>query len=263
MKRPANALARCARPPAVAPAEHPRLTSKTGTTSPGTWGHGWMGPWSTPKANAGVGTGSSAAGPAIADIQARLPDPQAADLALNTTKEDPHDPSIAAMPHFVRGWLAAAASDVANAAMEKEAFGAAYADPAVSSQSPGYNCWIALAEEAAGHPDKAAAVLKSAGTYVDCYCFRADILDGRGGWPGAQKAYADAVALAPNLPAPYYSWGVALARHGELGGAEAKFKDANLRGPHWADPLKACSPISQRWSSRPLQPGRRMRPSRT
>ena len=61
----------------------------------------------------------------------------------------------------------------------------------------GNNCWIALVEEAVGHPDKADAILTSAGTFVDCYRFRADILDSRGDWPGAQKAYADAVALAP------------------------------------------------------------------
>jgi hypothetical protein len=40
-------------------------------------------------------------------------------------------------------------------------------------------------------------------------------------------------------PAGYYSWGLALARHGDLDGAKAKFTDANQRGPHWADPLKA------------------------
>jgi len=124
-----------------------------------------------------------------------------------------------------------------------EAFGTAYADPIVSSNSPGYSCWIAPAEEAARHPDKADAVLKTGGTFVDCYRFQADILDGRGDWPGAQKAYADSVALAPDLPAGYYSWGVALARHGDLKGAETKLKDANQRGPHWADPLKAWGDV--------------------
>jgi tetratricopeptide (TPR) repeat protein len=107
----------------------------------------------------------------------------------------------------------------------------------------GFNCWVAPAEEAAGHSDKADAVLKTGGTFVDCYRFRGDILDHRGDWSGAQKAYADAVALAPDLPAGYYSWGVALARHGELAGAEAKLKDANQRGPHWADPLKAWGDV--------------------
>jgi tetratricopeptide (TPR) repeat protein len=147
------------------------------------------------------------------------------------------------MIHFVRGRLALAAGNVALATTEMEAFGVAYANPAVAAQIPGYACWIALAEEAAGHPDKADAVLKSGGTFVDCYRFRGDILEGRGDWAGAQQAYADAVALAPDLPAAYYSWGVALARHGDLAGAEAKLKDANLRGPHWADPLKAWGDV--------------------
>jgi tetratricopeptide (TPR) repeat protein len=195
------------------------------------------------EAHAGVGTGGFSAGPEIADIQARLHDPEAADLALKTTKEDAHDPSIAATTHFVRGRLAAEAGDIARAVMEMEAYGAAYANPAVSSDTPGYNCWIAPTEEAAGHPDKADAVLKTGGTYVDCYRFRGDILDGRGDCPGAQKAYADAVALAPDLPAAYYSWGVALAKHGDLNGAAARLKDANQKGPHWADPLKAWGDV--------------------
>jgi tetratricopeptide (TPR) repeat protein len=124
-----------------------------------------------------------------------------------------------------------------------EAFGRAFTNPAVGNNFAGYNCWIAPAEEAAGHPDRADALLKSAGTYVDCYRFRGDILDGRGDWTGAQKAYADAVTLAPDLPAAYYSWGVALAKHGDLAGGEAKFRDANQRGPHWADPLKAWGDV--------------------
>jgi tetratricopeptide (TPR) repeat protein len=99
------------------------------------------------------------------------------------------------------------------------------------------------AEEAAGHLDKADALLKTAGTFVDCYRFRADILDRRCGWPRAQRAYANAVALAPDLPAAYYSWGAALARHDDLAGAEAKLRDANRRGPHWADPLKAWGDV--------------------
>ena len=41
------------------------------------------------------------------------------------------------------------------------------------------------------------------------------------------------------LPAAYYSWGVALLKHGDCTGAGAKLADANMRGPHWADALKA------------------------
>jgi tetratricopeptide (TPR) repeat protein len=195
------------------------------------------------EANAGVGTGGSTAGPSIADIHARLHDPEAAELALKTTMDDPRDPTIGALTHFVRGRLAAEAGDAAGAATEMEAFGAAYPEPAVVANYPGYLCWIAPAEEAAGHPNRADAVLKTAGTFVDCYRFRADILDGRGDWVGAQRAYADAVALAPDLPAAYYSWGVALMKHGDLDGAVAKLKNANQKGPHWADPLKAWGDI--------------------
>ena len=194
-------------------------------------------------ANAGAGTQVNSAGLSIADAQMRLHDPDAAELALKTTREDPHDPTIAAITHFVTGRLAAELGDAPRAVSELEAFGAAYVDPLVSSNYPGYQCWIAPAEEAAGQHDKADAVLKSGGSFVDCYRFHGEILDGRGDWKGAQEWYAKAVALAPDLPAGYYSWGVALSRHGDLVGAEAKIKDANQRGPHWADPLKAWGDV--------------------
>jgi tetratricopeptide (TPR) repeat protein len=195
------------------------------------------------EANAGVGTGVVSAGPNIADIELRLHDPEAADLALKTATEDPDDLPGNALTHHVRGRMAMESGDFATAVVEMDAYGVAFANPAVSTQNPGYQCWIAPAEEAAGHPDKADALLKSAGTFVECYRFRADILDGRGNWPGAQKAYAEAVAIAPDLPAAYYSWGVALAKHGDLAGAETKLNEANKRGPHWADPLKAWGDV--------------------
>ena len=195
------------------------------------------------EANAGVGSGTISAGPNIADIQFRLHDSEDADLALKMTKEDPDDLSGKAMIHYVRGRLAMEAGDVATALTEMETFRKTYADPAASTTNPGYHCWIAPVEEAAGHPDRADALLNTGGTFLDCYRFHADILDGRGDWAGAQKAYAQAVALAPDLPAGYYSWGVALARHGDLAAAEARIKDANQRGPHWADPLKVWGDV--------------------
>jgi tetratricopeptide (TPR) repeat protein len=195
------------------------------------------------ESHGGVGSDTLAAGVQIADTETQLHNPAAADLALQTIPAENTDSVVAAVAHFVRGRLAAEAGDVSHAVAEMEAFGAAYSNPNVSSNSAGYNCWVAPAEEAAGHPDKADAVLKTAGTYVDCYRFRGDILDGRGDWTGAQKAYADAVALAPDLPAAHYSWGLALVRHGDLAGAAGKLEDANQRGPHWADPLKAWGDV--------------------
>jgi tetratricopeptide (TPR) repeat protein len=195
------------------------------------------------EANAGVGSGVVSAGPSIADIELRLHDPEAADLALKTATEDPDDLPGNAITHHVHGRMAMESGDFATAVVELDAYGVAFANPAVATQNPGYQCWIAPAEEAAGHPDKADVLLKSAGTFVDCYRFRADILDGRGNWPAAQTVYAEAVAIAPDLPAAYYSWGVALAKHGDLVGAETKLNDAIKRGPHWADPLKAWGDV--------------------
>ncbi len=195
------------------------------------------------ESSAGAGTLATAVGPSLADIYSRMHDAAAAELALETTKADTNDPSIDAIAHFVRGQLAAEAGDSQKSVTEMEAFKTGFANAIVSTNYPGYDCWVAPAEEAAGRPDKADAILETAGTYVDCYRFRGDILDHRGDWTGAQKAYADAVALTPDLPAGYYSWAVALARHGDLAGAEEKLRDANARGPRWGDPLKAWGDV--------------------
>ena len=208
-----------------------------------------LGPWldeTVADADASGGIGSNVGGVAavnISDIHVRLHDPATAKLSLETIKPDPADHGTTAMVHFVRGRLAIEASDIAASVAEMEAFQTTYANPDVSSQYPGYLCWVAPVEAAAGRPEKADLIFQTAGSYVDCYRFRGDILDGRGDWEGAQKAYAAAVTLAPDLPAGYYSWGIALAKHGDLDGAEAKFKDANKRGPHWADPLKASGDV--------------------
>jgi tetratricopeptide (TPR) repeat protein len=139
--------------------------------------------------------------------------------------------------------LAAEAGDHKRAVIEMEAFGAALADPLVASTYGNEACPIASAEEAVGNRDKADAAVQAGGIYVDCYSTKADILDGRGDWAAAQQQYQAAVDLAPDLPAAYYAWGMALARHGDTAGAKAKFAQANERGPHWADPLKAWGDV--------------------
>ncbi len=195
------------------------------------------------ESHSGVGTQNTNDRPQIADIQVRLHDLDAAELTLKTSQEDPNDPSGNALIHNVRGRLALEMGDYTTAVIELETYVKAYADPAVNTSNPGYHCWLALAEEATGHPEKADALLNSAGEFVDCHRFRADILYSRGDWAASQKAYAGAVALAPDLPAAYYSWGVALAKHGDLAGAVAKLALANQKGPHWADPLKAWGDV--------------------
>ena len=194
-------------------------------------------------ASGGVGTSHFSAAITMTQIEIHLHDPDAAELRLQTINQNENNPTVVTGTRFARALLSMESGHAVVAATEMESFGELLADPAVSDGYADGRCWIALAEEAAGRTDKADAMLKSGGTFVNCYRFRGDILDGRGDWTGAQKAYMEAVALAPDLPAGYYSWGSALARHGEFAGAEAKLKDANRRGPHWADPLKAWGDV--------------------
>ena len=198
------------------------------------------------EAHNGIGSLTNSVAPSIADIDVRLHDEADAELQLQTAQADASDPTVLSLTHFVHGRLASEAGDRARALSEMEAFAKGYADPSVSSDYPGYACWVAPVQEAAGHPDLADATLRTGGHFVDCYRFRGDILDGRGDWAAAQRAYADAVAIAPDLPAAYYSWGVALVRHGALAEAVEKLAASHARGPHWADPLKEWGDVLAR-----------------
>jgi tetratricopeptide (TPR) repeat protein len=201
-------------------------------------------------AHSGLGTSGTANGPQIAQVEVLLHDPDAAALMLETVKADKNDPTVVAGMHMARGLLATETGHTSEAVSQMEAFRALIDEPSVyylyMTLYTGNACWVAPAEEAAGHPERADAAIQTGGRFVDCYRFRGDILDGRGDWSGAQKAYADAVALGPDLPSGYYSWGIALARHGDLTRAEAKLQDANQRGPHWAEPLKAWGDVLAR-----------------
>ncbi len=193
----------------------------------------------------------------LAAAEVALHDPDAAESALwNLPQATPaqgrtafaytaSDRTVA----YLRGLIAEERGDTATAVEQLEAASLGLSNALDRNQTgltlPGPECVIAPIEEAAGHPEKADAILanSNAAHFVDCQRFRGDILDHRGDWAGAQQAYAQSVALAPDLPAGYYSWGVALARHGDLAGALAKLQAANQRGPHWADPLKAWGDV--------------------
>jgi tetratricopeptide (TPR) repeat protein len=196
----------------------------------------------------GVWSDSSTAGILIAQIQTDLHDPVAAELALRTLSPDQqHDNALNALPHVFRSKLAMDAGDKTSAVAEFTAIGLlAPTSPIVAylvaQGNADWLCSLAPVAEAAGNPTAADALLKSTRS-VDCYRYSGDILDGRNDWSGAQQAYANAVTLAPDLPAGYYSWGTALAKHGDLVGAIAKLKAANQRGPRWADPLKVWGDV--------------------
>jgi tetratricopeptide (TPR) repeat protein len=196
------------------------------------------------QSHGGIGTSGSTFGSenlGVAQSEVQMHDVEAATLRLKTTPVDGKNPGDVAAAAFDRALLAEETADLTAAAHEWDAFSTAYANPIVSTQNPQTICYSAVTYQKTGQPGKADAALNPFGgfTLVDCYRFRGDVLDLRGDWTAAQQWYAKAVELAPSIPAGYYSWGLALARHGDPAAAAAKFKDANLKGPHWADPLKA------------------------
>ncbi len=200
------------------------------------------------ESHSGIGTTGSAGGAEnlqIAQYEAQMHDVEAAALRLNTTPVDPKYAPDFAQATFVRALLAEEKNDSKAAAHEWDAYAEAYANPSVRTNDPHTICFAATSYERTGQSAKAEAALNAVGalTLVDCYRFRGDILDMRGDWPNAQAWYEKAVKLAPSIPSGYYSWGMALVRHGNLEGAAEKFKRANQQGPHWADPLKAWGDV--------------------
>jgi tetratricopeptide (TPR) repeat protein len=78
-------------------------------------------------------------------------------------------------------------------------------------------------------------------TPVDCtICLRArGYIDARERkWSGAGFWFARAVRFAPSIPFAYTDWGWMLLEKGDYDGAIAKFRAANLKGPHFGDPLE-------------------------
>ncbi len=195
------------------------------------------------QANGGVGSVTNGSNtPYIAFVEARLHDRTAAELTVQALAASG---AWASQIHAIRVLVDGELDEMAQAATEMQAPGSLPSVTRYNGVLTGYFCQLARVEDSAGHPDEVDAMLASplAAHLVDCQRFRGDILDHRGDWAGAQQAYAQSVALAPDLPAGYYSWGVALARHGDLAGAIAKLRAANQRGPHWADPLKAWGDV--------------------
>jgi tetratricopeptide (TPR) repeat protein len=203
------------------------------------------------ESHSGIGTTGFASGAeslGVAEIEVRMHDVEAATLRLKTTQVDETVAPDVAQAAIDRALLAEEVGDLSSAARDWDVMVGAYANPTVSTSNPQVTCFAARTYERTGQPAKADASLNAVGklTYVDCYRFRADVLDMRGDWASAKEWYAKAVRLGPSIPSGYYSWGVALARHGDLDGAAAKLKDANQRGPHWADPLKAWGDVLMR-----------------
>lgn len=63
-----------------------------------------------------------------------------------------------------------------------------------------------------------------------------DVLEKK--WDAAAFWFARAIDFAPSIPFAYAEWGRMLLSQGDTNGAIAKFRQANQRGPRFADPLE-------------------------
>ncbi|MGH8398227.1 MAG: tetratricopeptide repeat protein [Gammaproteobacteria bacterium] len=191
-------------------------------------------------AHGGQGSLTGQDAPLDAEMLARMHANTQAALILQTSPGAGSNPYVMAETAFVQGLMALDRHDYAQAAtflQTTDTLLTQNPDQGVNFLTPPV-CYLGLAEEMAGHPNKADVAIAKGGHFVDCYRFKGDIADHRGDWAQAQQDYQAAVNLAPSLPQAYQSWGEALLRKKNYVNAIIKFQQANQRGPHWCDPLK-------------------------
>ncbi|MDE2090550.1 MAG: hypothetical protein KGJ08_01450 [Gammaproteobacteria bacterium] len=191
-------------------------------------------------AHSGQGTLTNQETQLDAEMLTRMHALRQAVFILQTAPSAGSDHYVMAATHYVQGLMALDQHNYPQAVNELEDVDTMITQfPMLQSDfnSPP-QCTLGLAEELAGHPVKADMAIAKGGSFVDCYSFKGDIAAHRGNWLQAQKDYSAAVVLAPSLPQPYESWGLALLRRGDYQNAIIRFQQANQRGPHWCDPLK-------------------------
>ena len=101
---------------------------------------------------------------------------------------------------------------------------------------------VAVAEAHAGHFAQAHAAID--GTPADCVpcdTARGDVAALEKNWNGAAFWFARAIHDAPSVPFAYADWGEMLLSEGKYDAAIEKFRQANLKGPRFADPLEMWS----------------------
>ena len=82
------------------------------------------------------------------------------------------------------------------------------------------------------------AIATTPGDCEPCLQTRARIAELQGQTARADWWFARAEAIAPSLPFAHAAWGRALLERGQPDAAIEKFKLANQKGPHFADPLE-------------------------
>ena len=86
--------------------------------------------------------------------------------------------------------------------------------------------------------DAEAAIARTPLDCDSCLRVRGEIRALERQWPATDYWYAAAVRHAPSIPLGNSEWGNALLQRGDYDAAVAEFREANLKAPHFADPLE-------------------------
>jgi tetratricopeptide (TPR) repeat protein len=146
-----------------------------------------------------------------------------------------------AVPAELQSWLAKAEQDwVTEIALERKV-------DQLFAGNPTYDwrrrtqIWPELAEAMARSGDTEGARAVIGRTQIDCdrcVIARGTIAAAAHNWAAADHWFALVSARTPSLPYADEAWGEALLSKGDLEDTIAKFKSANQKGPHFADPLE-------------------------
>ncbi|MBX9708785.1 MAG: hypothetical protein K2X61_12740 [Caulobacteraceae bacterium] len=148
-------------------------------------------------------------------------------------------PEVAATGHMIDTYEALANNDPARELAAMQALDALWqADGDVAYAFYEAPCYLGLTLGLNGRRQEAEAAFARADRLIACAAFRADVLEAQGLTAEADRQYGVAIRLAPSLPFAYQRRGLALLARGDHARAVTRFRDAHLRGPRWADPLK-------------------------
>jgi hypothetical protein len=195
--------------------------------------------------NGGAGATSALDGPEIADVYGLMHDPVKA--ARYLAASDPSDPGAKAESLLLPAYDALDRGQPAAAIPSLEAFWKAWqADTSLHLSYPDAPCLLGLAYGRVGRLADAEAVFKSMPPLARCAAAHGEALARAGDIAGAQRAWADGLALAPSLPLIYLNRGRWELEQGDLAAAQADLARASAQAPHFADPLKAWGDLLMR-----------------
>ena len=159
------------------------------------------------------------------------------------------DPAITGSRSIDRFWAAFMAEDWASTLKQERNVERAFATAGLTNGIDGNafvvirarRIWPASAYASAAMGNFQAAHARIDRTPLDCnLCvrMRGNIDAAQKNWTAAAFWFAEAVRQAPSIPFAYTDWGAMLMAKGDCDGAIVKFALANLKGPHFADPLE-------------------------